>query len=564
MAEARELAAAQPPEPDGLSAAQVASLAQLVGHPGAYVQRCVEELAFLPDGGQHWTRKLQIRLPPLSDGSAAEEGWRVLSLGTFEPKRYADITATDRAGQPLAFVTREMHGSILAKVLLHQYTSPLLPAEPAASNPRLEELETAALTELSSFLLLHDGPGELASSLDAVLLAFSTYLVELQSDPDAMANIGEAFGAALAKLNPSSQYLCWIKGADNEIVSTVVSYSTSDAWRGLAGQLDDYERIDWARLRGSLRDPSRAVVPELCSLIIRWWQANRMGVYRQFGAAPLNYVVGTPVSDTASSYYFMLRPPPKTTAALICDADGIHSRDGGVDAAAISFHMRIGSKARQVEPPRLRAYIRPERREHKTIAAGAFLNLVFVFLVSRGRFNNSLDTQTWILITPTLLTGIIAQQQRHYYAVATRRQRAVLWVYLALGTTFLVVVTFSKSYFYPGSGTWGWAARLVFILFGMASTFVAVTYASFGALFLRLGDRWMLQKRSKAGVRTWTGADAKTHYEEIVLRFCDRTLLLAILLSVLVGCLGVFMSVDHLFKATQEQVAPVTPVSIQR
>ncbi len=564
MATARELATDQPPEPAELSVAQIEALAQLIGRPALHVQRCVEELAFLAEGGQRWTRKLQIRLPPMLDGSGKRPAWRVLSLGFFEPKRYADISAVDGDGRPLALVTREMHGHILAKVLLHEYTLPLVPSAPAEPHPALRELEAQAVAALSSFLTLHDEPVDPDSGLEAVLLAFSVYAVELESDSDATADVAEAFGAALAKLNPGSQYLCWLKGADHEIVTVVVSYSTSDIWRRVAGQIDDNAKPDLAQLRGSLQDPSRAPVLEFCKAVGGWWHSNRMRVYRQFGAAPLNYVVSTPVNDTARSYYFMLRPPPKTTATLLCDTDGVHSREGGVDAAAVSFHMRSGDYSTSALQPRLRAYIRPDRRENKMIAAGAFLNLVFVILVARGRFNNSLDTQTWILVTPTLLTGIIAQQQRHYYAVATRRQRAVLWGYLAIGTVFLVVVTFSQSYVYPGSGTWGWVARTVFIAFGAASAFVAVTYATLGERFLKLEDRWMKEKRKTTGGRTWTGDDAKTHYEQVVLRICDRTFALAIVVAAIVVAFGVFMWSDELFRATQEQVVPVTSVTVHK
>jgi hypothetical protein len=382
------------------------------------------------------------------------------------------------------------------------------------------------------------------------------YLIASGASAEAVGQRVDDFGFALASLRRNTQYLCWIEASEGDVVNLEVKYSTADTWRSLPGYPATERRsippLDW---RGIRRDTSKALGPEIVQWLSQAWTTSRMGVYRTFGAAPLNYVFQMAGNRHASSYYFSVSPPAKSSvAALTSDIDGLHTDQGGIDSARVSFHIHNEPSTAAAAPEAaLRAYLRADRRDHKMIAAGALINLIFVYLVARGRFVNGLGTQTWLLVTPTLLTGFIAQQQRHYYAAATRRQRAVLWVYLLVAAAFLIVAAFSKSYVVPGNGHWGVLAKVVFLLFGFASTFVAVIYASLGPLFLSLTRRTMKKQRGRKGLHTWTGEGASDDYEKIALNYCDFAFVLAALAALAVLAIGIYMWVSSDFRATQIQ-----------
>ena len=133
----------------------------------------------------------------------------------------------------------------------------------------------------------------------------------------------------------------------------------------------------------------------------------------------------------------------------------------------------------------------------------------------------------------------------------------MLWTYVAACAVFLVVVTFSESHNFPGSGRWGPIAKAIFIVFGMASAFIAVSYATSGQLFVKRVNGRMKRKRASVGRRTWTGDAVVADYEESVLWYCDRVLIGAVLASLLAGALGMYMWFGNDFRAVQLQATPV-------
>src|SRR5262249_46498272 len=103
-------------DPFAITPAQVRCLAEQIRRPTDYTERCVEQLAFLPTGGQRWTRRLQIRVP--SSSTPPGHAWRIISLGAFRARRYPDFTARDAAGARLPLLTRDQHGLALTETLL--------------------------------------------------------------------------------------------------------------------------------------------------------------------------------------------------------------------------------------------------------------------------------------------------------------------------------------------------------------------------------------------------------------------------------------------------------------
>ncbi len=276
--------------------------------------------------------------------------------------------------------------------------------------------------------------------------------------------------------------------------------------------------------------------------------------YRQYGVAPLNVQIWPGGALTAASYYFQLRPPDSTAVvALLSTLPGSHPDEGELDSADMTFHIDNNSTPNPSAPPAVghnalpqvsrgfRAYLRPIRREHKLVSTGAAFNLVLVYLVSRGRYITGLGFQTLILLGPTALIGFIAQQQRHYYSMATRRQRGVLWVYLVVCVVFLGVVAFSHAS--EKGVTWGKAAQITFLGFGSLSAFLAVIYASLGLTFIRMTSRWFNNRRSDYPVtQRWIGIAAIKAYEKAVMRYCTGVFVAALVAMACVLTTGILIS----------------------
>jgi hypothetical protein len=547
------------PEAEALSDGQIRCLSELILRPRRYVQRCVEQLGFLPDGGEKWTRTLQIRVPP---SSLAGQRWWPVSLGTFRRRRYPDLTVTDCVGRRMMLLTRRQHGHVLARVILEPYLGALHAALSRTERAkvqitgRISEPRTRLIAALSDYLTLipSDRP-ETDGHADRVGSAFRAYADALGLPERISSPVGFSLGVRLARENSNddTQYLCWVRAHPGDVVTLIASYSALDPVREPRGSARRVSRTPGARPeRGDLG--SRHALGRLAVRAARVVVPRVMYLFRLFGMAAMIHRVQAPASVAANSYYFTVAPPPNTTVvALVSDSEGSHSDDGELDSPGKSFHTHNREGVDGRPAAMLRAHLMPERREHMTLAAGALLNILLVLLVAHGRFVNGFGSQTWILITPTVLTGVIAQQQRHYYARATQGQRAVLWLYLLFGALFLITVTFSNSHIPGSEAAWGWRAKATFIAFAMFSAFMAVVYTAVGPLYSIVTKRLVGWRAKRARVeRHWVGADAPRRYARVVFGYCVTAFVLALVCSALVLVRGIWMWNHDDFKVSSK------------
>jgi hypothetical protein len=539
------------PEAEEITDGQIDCLSELILRPSRYTQRCVEQMAFLEDGGEKWTRTIQVRIPA-SPGS--EKQWRPVSLGTFPRKRYPDLVVTDCTGRRMSLLTRRQHGRALAQVVLH---------------PHLEAVRRLAPKRV---LMIDRLLGRTAATNEAIVVAMSNLLTTMPPDSDeareharsvsrhfdayvAGLDVAEALsqpirfalGMRVASEQRDTRYLCWTWAAPGEVLNLTVSYTAFDV---VGRRMPVSRRTPPESVEGLEHEPSQSEMPR-CERWRAWWRRTRRRValrataaFQRFGFAPLVHNIEAPANTAANSYYFTVSPPPTTTVlALFSDVDGSHSDDGEVDSPARCFHIHNADDATSGSAV-LRAYLMPERREHMTIAAGAVLNILFVWLVAHGRFVNGFSAQTWLLITPTALTGFIARQQRHYYAYATRHQRTLLWLYLLVGVVFLVVVTFSNAHIPGSEAAWGWRAKTIFVAFSTISAFIAVAYVGLGPLFPAATERiagWLTKRAAKrtGDERKWVGVRAVFRYDCLVLAYCLVTFGVALLFAGSVCAAGI-------------------------
>ena len=337
--------------------------------------------------------------------------------------------------------------------------------------------------------------------------------------------IAQEFGDAMVEHAHATQYLCWARATPGEVVNLTVTYTVADG----RDELEEGHRSE----DESVLAVSDDAAPGFGGRLRRWgWRFRRFRVrwYRQFGLAPLNYAFKGPSRMHAGSYYFSLEAPPQTSVThLSCDEpSSMVLEDGTLNCAFPSVHVHDETSGPNSSPKgwTIRAYLRPDLREHKLIAGTAMLNLAFVFLIALGRLTDKLDasSQTWVLLTPTLLTAFLAQQQRHYYALATRRQRAVLWFYLFFSVLFLVAVSFSLARTETGSGRWGLGVTMSALLLAGSSAIVLACYAQLGYWAKQRIERMISKSKSQA--RAWD------IYQNAALRLADRIFVSAIVLTV--------------------------------
>lgn len=500
---------------DAITDERVAALAAILRRPQHYVQRIVEEMEFLPTGGQLWTRTIQLEIP---GPHSAPEDWYVVSLGSFTRQRFPDISVQDASGRRVNLVTREEHGEILTLAILTGHLR-IYKRKVAAAETRERSSEiTGPLTALKSSAskivtdLEESSRLALAAEVDTAVHAFAC-LTGVRTD----SKHANALRSALTDASATTRYLCWVRGTPGEIVNLRAVYTTADVWAAISERdgLIRWVRDQWAAyrcVRGWL-EPRRKPVPEV----------ERMRLYRLLGLAPINYEFKTPGHRHARSYYFTLKPPPNTSILRVIGCGEAVHTEGELNCAHKSVHTHNGSRATPFhEPPEgdtTVAYLRPHSRDHKVMIGGAVLNLLFVYFVARGRFvtGTGLTAQSWLLLTPTVLVGLIAQRQRHYYALATHLQRGVLWTYLGISVLFLITVAFSTAY---RDGEWGPKALAVFVAF-------SATSAGLAAFYLPLGHRYQraLSKATHRGRNAPEGLErAVTVYGLLVQKYCDGTM----------------------------------------
>lgn len=423
--------------------ARVACLGRLLGGPATHTQRFVEKLTFLSSGGQRWERELQIRIPPEADPRAGNL-W-IVSLGEYTRGRLADFEVTDATGHGLNLVTRQQHGDALTDVVTRQFVQM---ADSSGGNKELPNAVNSFRKGLFDFFTSSrtrdvqpptkkEKAKELASDFRDLLEGVA--LTDKDKDKAV-----EDFANALGPWVKATQYLCWVDARPGEVIRLHSSYSLADPNQYGAASFSDEVRSVLAAFKGSAHTEPQG-------------RARLANLYRGLGLAPIDYSFNAPKGSSApGSYYFIVQPPPATEVTYLDWESGWQMLDEqeGSDVKCAFPAAHIHSTTSPPSDPaataktyiNMRAYLRCAPYRHKQILGAVALNLALVFLLAHGRLpaQFSEPLQGLIIAAPSVVIGYLAQQQRHYYSDVMRRQRFLLWFYLAISIAFLVSVAFSE------------------------------------------------------------------------------------------------------------------------
>lgn len=527
------------PFPAAALDAHVACLEVMLRQPRRSSQRLVEQLTFLPNGGQSWRRTLQMQIPP--EAEPADAAWRAVSLGAFRRRRFPDLMAYDAHGHRLSLLTRHQHGTLLTAVFLTKHLR-AFPLQIAAAETLEYSPAYHAYNDLvSAAYALLTSAGDLDNQAEAnrLSLLYGRLLSLFDPLPDRIGARVSAFRTDFASLLVITHYLCWIYASPGDVIIVETTHTVADDLHAKRAE-KPVETPDTTR---SLR-----------------WRRLWMRWYREVGLAPLNLRVLLPGNGLTTSYYFTVAPPPKTDITFLDWSVGNSIEDDKteLDSSLHSVHFHYGHNAGldSTNSTDVLTYLRCATSGHKQIAGGALLNLVFVLLVVTKGFSGTISNsaQAWLLITPTILTAYIADQQRHYYAYATRRQRAILWIYLAISVAFLVSASFHLAQGPADEGHWNWFGTLTAWLLVVSSAAVFAWYALLGYSF-RVLTTWRVTKalensRTKldAGLRELKVPAARRErlltslhspglvYDRVVYNYC-RVVSLLVLVAILGGVL---------------------------
>jgi hypothetical protein len=410
---------------------------------------------------------------------------RVASLGQYARHRFADFVVSDATGKRLNLLTRQQHGALLTKATLakHFYA---LPEEIRHELTRAASAQSAyqALKEaLYSYFTTVGAISDSELEAESMTARFKLLLTSLRV-PGTTSKI-DAFAKDFTQVMDTTRYLCWVEAAPGDVVNLKVTYTTADARRRL-GRGTVVDRVKTLRLG---LDPRRAR-----SVVRDDW-------LRQFGLAPINYEFSIPSHRHAGSYYFTLDPPVGTEVTYLDWESGNSLQSDEVDCSVRSAHIHYEAGEDERDTDRggtIRAYVRCAPSDHKLIVGTALLNAAFVILTALGRVPGKPGSaaQTILLAAPSIYVAYLARQQRHYFSDAMRRQRGIIWFYLAISVIFLVTLTFSRHEGALGSRGFGTFATGVTWLWGLASVAIAFWYLPLGGSYERVTES--LAKRSFA------------------------------------------------------------------
>jgi hypothetical protein len=482
---------------------QVYCLTEMLLQPRLTTQRCVERLAFIPTGGHQWTRDLQIWIPDTSEPE--ESDWRVISLGAYARRRFPDFTVVDATGQRLSLLTRRQHGFALTQSTVNQLLATL---STTGTTDLRAYVNTVAYREfwqgLYSFFttsgyLSHSEKIETTGELAG--LCYNA-LSEAVLPSEAKAEYLGTFIDEVVELLDITRYLCWVRVAADEVIDLKVTYSTLDARRKLGrGTIANRLAVLWE----GLSEPR----------VDRWrvWA----GWYRQFGVAPLNYEFSVPGSLHAGSYYFTLEPPRGTDVTYLDWETGNSLETSEIDCSTRSAHIHNQNAAyneHSLSPTSstrggtIRAYVHCTPNDHKLIVGTALLNCLFVFLLASGRVHGKIGSpaQSVLLAAPSIYVAYLARQQQHYFADAMRRQRGVLWWYLAFSVGALIALAFGNHDGSQGSEGFSPFATAIMWIWGISSAFVAAWFFPMGGSYERVTESLARRRISKVRLveRTWS------------------------------------------------------------
>ncbi len=413
-----------------ISVEQVICLTEALQRPSLYVQRCVEHVAFPTQGGQRWTRDLQIRIPDTAIPAATSR--RIALLGQYVRRHLPDFAAFDCEDRRLSLLTRDQHALALAKAVLDRQMDSL----PEGTAARLSDVDAQAAYELLRSRLLDfmtavgDFPDPARAAM-AVVVPYA-HLLDMFGLPreQAAPRIADLAGK-LAELLDSMPYLAWIQAGAGEIINLRVTYSTRDPKHNPA-----YD--------GSM--PPARLAPEDS------YSSLRADIYRDLGLGPIKHEFDAPGPRHVGSYSFMIEPPERTSLMYL-DWETGNSLDRdelatcSLDSVYLPDDDHSGGIASPSSGARVRAFLRVSPHQRVQILAAAVLNLVVVWLMRDGRVPGHFGdpVQGFILAAPSGLIAYLVSQQRHYYAYPMRRQRGILWGYLAVSILFLITVALSEQ-----------------------------------------------------------------------------------------------------------------------
>jgi uncharacterized membrane protein YciS (DUF1049 family) len=507
-------------EVESLHGWQVGALGEMLRYPTLYVQRLVEELTFPDSGGQHWTRKLQLRLPTwdtFASGTqkpAAEELRFIVPLGIFVRTRFPDFSVHDAEGRVCPLLTRIQHGYCMMEFSLRQFV-PESEREKMAqakddSPLAVQTVETAeTLFNMFTTVPGEDGAvsaNEASASLDALLEGLGT-------DTELHGEARSLYRRDFAELERVTQYLGFADGEPGGVINLCIEYTVNTA-RHLSSDealRREAEAREAARGNGDgaiLR--SGAQLSAAISSGRHAWRRWRTEVYARSGLGPANYEVLSRTTDHAGSYYFTINKPSDTELTYMGWGSG-NSLEEGEDTWSCSLpsvHEHHGPELtsrlpsddsdedEQAEAGRgwtIFAFMRPLPRNQVQIVLGATLNLVFAYLAQTGRLESSLggSATPLFLLTPALLIGYIAHQRRHHYASTTRWLRGVLWIYVVINMIFLISIAFDVAEDASAIGT-ALTDRISTVVMAGASAGLACAFVLVGGIYFRL-VRWLFR-----------------------------------------------------------------------
>jgi hypothetical protein len=291
----------------------------------------------------------------------------------------------------------------------------------------------------------------------------------------------------LAELLDSMPSLAWIEASAGEIVNLQVTYSTRDPKHNPA-----YD--------GST--PSARSAPEDS------YASLRADIYRDLGLAPIKHEFDAPSPRHVNSYSFMIEPPEKTSLMYLdWETGNSLERDETATCSLDSAYPR-GDHHEGIASPssgvRVRAFLRVSPHQRVQILAAAALNLVAVWLLrdghAPGHFGDPI--QSFVLVAPSALIAYLVSQQRHYYAYPMRRQRGILWGYLAISVLFFIVGALTKQ-----DGSIGYEELNPVVTFVAWVLFVSSVAVFFWYLPLGFGFNWIVAYFTK---RRWETSERHT------------------------------------------------------
>jgi hypothetical protein len=452
-----------------MTTARARCLNELVRRPEKYTQRFVEELSFVEGGGQKWTRNLQIRIP--NTDITRDTTWWIVSLGPFARRRFPDLRVTGSAGAPVKLVSRQEHGMALTTAILGKPLHHIRKDKNrrrALNTPEGRKALKSVYRLLVEFYTEIGNTGSREASAKAVVSAYRELLRTVGFSDQTLQPKLEDFAEALADLITSTQYLCWVRAAPGGTLHLEASHTARDPkhkadqgniqglvaslWIGVTGlrpvtkEERDAHILD-APLAG--RPAIRHYFGSLPVIFDRAARSERQADwFRQYGLAPINYEFNVPTYRYATSYYATLAPPRHTLMTHVdWEIDNSFNNHSEVDCALHSIHVYnpLNEAGREKTFRTTRAYVRSSPHHHKQILIAAALNFAVVWLLVKGQLlgNRVGPLQELVVASPSIWVAFLAQQQRHYYAHALRRSRAILWAYLLIALAFLVAAASS-------------------------------------------------------------------------------------------------------------------------